>query len=159
MLNYTLLDDDEDDDFYREYKWRDTKGRPLTDDQTIIFVELTKVDALLEKPVNKLTTIEQWALFFRYSTDTSKRELLSKIIEKEEGIKMATQILQTISMDERERIAYEEQLIYELDQRSEVASARKQEAIDIAKTFKANNVPIDVILKGVPLTRQEIEAL
>ena len=72
---------------------------------------------------------------------------------------MATQILQTISMDERERIAYEEQLIYELDQRSEVASAVKANSIEIARTFKANNVPIDVILKGVPLTRQEVEAL
>ena len=65
---------------------------------------------------------------------------------------MATQILQTISMDERERIAYEEQLIFELDQRSEVASAERRAVkardIEIARTFKANNVPIDVILRA-----------
>ena len=160
VLNYTLLDDDEeDDDFYREYKWRDAKGRPLTDDQTIIFVELTKVDTLLEKPVDKLTTIEQWALFFRYATDTSKRELMSRLIEKEEGIKMATQILQTISMDDRERIAYEEQLIYELDQRSEVISAERRKAREIAKGLKLDNVPFNIIVKNTNLTLQEVEAL
>ena len=160
VLNYTLLDDAEgDDDFYREYKWRDAKGRPLTDDQTIIFVELTKVDTLLEKPVDKLTTIEQWALFFRYATDTSKRELMSKLIEKEEGIKMATQILQTISMDERERIAYEEQLIYELDQRSEVVSAERRKAREIAKGLKLDNVPFNIIVKNTNLTLQEVEDL
>ena len=160
VLNYTLFDDDEEGEgFYREYMWRDTKGRLLTDDQSIIFLELTKLDGLLEKPIDKLTAVEQWALFFRYATDISKRELLSKIIEKEEGIKMATQILQTISMDERERIAYEEQLIFELDQRSEVASAIKANSLEIAGILKANNVPIDIILKSVPLTRQEIEAL
>ena len=160
VLNYTLLDDDEeDDDFYREYKWRDTKGRLLTDDQTIIFVELTKVDGLLEKPVDKLTALERWVLFFRFATDTSKRELLSKIVEKEEGIKMATQILQTISIDERERIAYEEQLIYELDQRSELVSARKQEAREIAKGLKLDNVPFSIIVKNTNLTLQEVEAL
>jgi len=160
VLNYTLLDDDvEGDDFRREYMWRDTRGRVLTDDQTIIIIELTKIDGLLEKPVNKLTPLEQWVIFFRYATDQSKRELLNKIIEREEGIKMATQILENISMDKRERIAYEEQLIYELDQRSEVASARKQEAREIAKTLKTNNIPFDIIVNSTRLTLQEVETL
>ena len=160
VLNYTLLDDDEDgDDFRREYMWRDTKGRMLTDDQTIIIVELTKIDGLLEKPVNKLTPLEQWVIFFRYATDQSKRELLNKIIEREEGIKMAAQILENISMDKQERIAYEEQLIYELDQRSEVASARKQAAREIAKGLKLDSIPFNIIIKNTGLTLQEVEAL
>jgi len=167
VLNYTLLDDEEDDDFYRDYMYRDRKGRPLTDDLNIIFVELTKLDDLLKKPVNKLTPIECWALFFRHSTDKDKRELLSQIIEKEEGIKVATQILQTISQNKEERRAYEEQLIFELDQRSEVANARKQgieqgakaKEIEIAKGLKLDNVPFSVIVKNTTLTLREIEAL
>ena len=35
----------------------------------------------------------------------------------------------------------------------------KAKDIETARIFKANNVPIDIILKGVPLTRQEVEAL
>ena len=83
---------------------------------------------------------------------------------------MATQILQTISMNEQERIAYEEQLIYELDRRSELASAErrgreagKQEAKEvvreIAKAFKQDNIPLGVIVKNTGLTLQEVEAL
>ena len=160
VLNYTLLDDDEEgDDFRREYMWRDTKGRVLTDDQTIIIVELTKIDGLLEKPVNKLTPLEQWVIFFRYATDQSKRELLNKIIEREEGIKMAAQILENISMDKQERIAYEEQLIYELDQRSEMASTRKQALTEVAKGLKLDNIPFNIIIKNTGLTLQEVEAL
>ena len=171
VLNYTLFDNDEDDDFYREYMYRDRKGRPLTDDQTIIFVELTKLDYLLKKPVEQLTPIEQWALFFRHATDKSKRALLNKIMEQEEGIKMATNILQTISMTKEEWIAYEEQLLFELDQRSEIASAVKRaekqgemigaraKEIELAKAFKDKNVPLDIIVKSTTLTLQEVEAL
>jgi len=35
----------------------------------------------------------------------------------------------------------------------------KARDIEIARALKANNVPIDVIIKGVPLSWQEVDAL
>jgi len=66
---------------------------------------------------------------------------------------MATQILQTISKEERERSLYQSQLIYELDQRSEKESAVKEAKLEIARNLKLKNIPIDVISEttGVPL--------
>jgi hypothetical protein len=61
----------------------------LSDDETIIFLELPKIDQLLAKPVDEMTAVEMWAIFFRYVTDKSKRNILRKIINREEGIGMA----------------------------------------------------------------------
>ena len=72
---------------------------------------------------------------------------------------MATQILKDVSMTKQEWIAYEEQLLYELDQRSEIASAEKRKAIDIAKAFKLDNIPLDIIVKNTGLTLQEVKTL
>ena len=121
IVDYTLFEDDKK--YFRDAMFRDAKGTPLTDDQVIIFLELTKIKALLKKRVEDLTEIESWLIFFKYAADKSKREKLEQIIEKKEGIKMAAQILQTISMNERERALYESHLIYELDQHSALKSA------------------------------------
>ena len=98
-------------------------------------------------------------IFFRYATDKTKRDILNQILEKEEGIRMASQTLQTISMNPQERRAYEEQIIFELDQRSERANAKKEAFIEVAKGLKLKNIPLDVILETIPLSRQEVEAL
>jgi len=49
----------------------------------IIFLELSKLEDLLAKPVDTLTDIECWPMFFKYVTDKSKRDLLNKITKKE----------------------------------------------------------------------------
>ena len=47
----------------------------------------------------------------------------------------------------------------EIEQEGWLQERDIEKAKEIARTFKANNVPVDVIIKGVPLTRQEVEAL
>jgi len=152
IMNYPLFDDDR---YYRDIMFRDEHGTPLTDDEVIIFLELSKIKKLLNKPVDELSDIEMWMLFFRYVTDKSKRELLNKILEKKEGIGMAAQILKEMSMSEQERMIYEAELIYELDQRS----AKRAVAIGIARKFKERNVPFDVIAESTGLRLAEVEAL
>ena len=72
---------------------------------------------------------------------------------------MASQTLQTISMNPQERRAYEEQLIFELDQRSEIASAEKRKAVEIARGLKQDDIPYSIIVKNTGLTLREVEAL
>ncbi|MCL2358031.1 MAG: Rpn family recombination-promoting nuclease/putative transposase, partial [Defluviitaleaceae bacterium] len=125
----------------------------------IIFLELSKIEKLLKKPVAELTDIECWLLFFKYAADKSKRDILNKIIEKEEGVNMATQILMTVSKEERERALHFSQFIYELDQRSEKASALKAKEIEIAKKLKLRNIPLDAISEDTGLSLEEVMAL
>jgi len=157
IVDHILFEGDEE--YFRDGMFRDAKGSPITDDQIIIFLELSKIRKLLDKPVSELTDIECWLLFFKYAADKSKRDMLNKIMEKEEGVSMATQILQTISKDERERSLYQSHLIYELDQRSEKASAILEARREVAKNLKLKNIPADVISEGTGLSLEEVMAL
>ncbi|MCL2356746.1 MAG: Rpn family recombination-promoting nuclease/putative transposase, partial [Defluviitaleaceae bacterium] len=125
----------------------------------IIFLELSKIEKLLKKPVAELTDIECWLLFFKYAADKSKREMLNKIIEKEEGVNMATQILMTVSKEERERALEFSQLIYELDQRSERESAILGAKREVAKKMKLISIPLDSISEVTGLSLEEVMAL
>ena len=161
IVDYTLFEGD--NEYFRDGMFRDAKGRAITDDQTIIFLELSKLEDLLAKPVDTLTDIECWLIFFKYVTDKSKRDLLNKIIKKEEGVNMAVQTLLTISKDERERLAYESQMIYELDQRSEKASAERSGELrarrEVAKSLKYDGFPLDVIARNTGFSIEELAAL
>ena len=161
IVDYTLFEGD--NEYFRDAMFRDAKGTPITDDQTIIFLELSKLDGLLTKPVEELTDIECWLIFFKYVTDKSKRDLLNKIIAKEEGVNMAVQTLLTISKDEQERLAYDSQIIYELDQRSEKASAERsgelRAKLEVAKNMKLNNIPNELITKITGFRLDEVTAL
>ena len=72
---------------------------------------------------------------------------------------MATQILQTISKDERERSLYQSHLIYELDQRSAERSAELRGKREVAKNLKLKNVPIEIISETTGFPLEELAAL
>ena len=161
VVDFTLFD--EDNYYFRDGMFRDAKGNPITNDQTIVFLELTKTTELLKKPIPELTDLECWLLFFKYATDKTRRDTLNKILEREEGIKMAAQILETISKDEKERAIYEAQWLYELDQQSEIISAerRGKEKIsrEIAKGFKKDGFPLDAISRNTGIPMEELLTL
>jgi predicted transposase/invertase (TIGR01784 family) len=157
IIDYTLFEGD--DEYFRDGMFRDAKGNPITNDQIIIFLELSKIGKLLEKPVAELSDIECWLLFFKYAADKSKRDMLNEIIKKEEGIHMAAQTLLTVSKEERERALEFSKLLYELDQRSEMESAILQGKREVAKNFKRDGFPFDIISKNTGVPLEEIAAL
>jgi len=81
----------------------------------IIVIELAKLEQIAQKPVEEMTALERWAVFFRYTPDKDKRELVNEIIESEEGIAMAGQVLLHISKDERERARLTSEYKYAVD--------------------------------------------
>jgi predicted transposase/invertase (TIGR01784 family) len=91
----------------------------------IITVELNKLEAIVEKPVEKMTAQERWSVFFRYSTDAAKRQKINQIAESEEGIAMACQVLRTVSRDEAERARLMSEYKYEVDHQSQMIQARR----------------------------------
>ena len=69
---------------------------------------------------------EHWAIFFKYLTDKSKRREINKIIEFEEGIAMASEVLINISKDEKERFRLMSEYKYELDTQSKLVAAKRE---------------------------------
>jgi hypothetical protein len=98
-------------------------------------VELGKVGRLLKgKPPEEMTPVERWAIFMRYSTDVTKRDLMNRILFLEGGINMAANVLVTITKDDVERARLFSEYKYALDRQSEMVEARRSgEARGMAK--------------------------
>jgi predicted transposase/invertase (TIGR01784 family) len=98
----------------------------LSDSVGIVFVELSKLGKILAKPIEEMTPAEMWSVFFRYADNPKYGELLSRINTAKGEIKMATDILQTISWDPDERARYLSRLKYERDMEHNLIEARKE---------------------------------
>jgi predicted transposase YdaD len=73
-----------------------------------------------------MTASELWAVFFRYLTDKARRGKINEILEIDEGIAMASEVLMTISRDEAERARLMSEFKYETDTQSKIGYARKE---------------------------------
>ena len=69
---------------------------------------------------------EYWAVYFGYLTDKTKRQKINEILEKEEGIAMASKVLLNISRDEKERARLMSEYKYELDAQSKLVYAERK---------------------------------
>jgi predicted transposase/invertase (TIGR01784 family) len=122
-------------DFVSRFSFRDECGNELSDSVGIIFVELTKLDEVIKKPVKKMTGEEAWAAFFAYASDPKYKDLIGKLVVERKEIDMAREILQNISQDEIERARFRSRRMFEMD------------------------MPIDDISKATGLTPDEISEL
>ena len=99
---------------------------PLRGKSRIITVELSKLDKIVEKPTQKMSAPEYWAVFFQYLTNKSKRHKINEILKYEEGIAMATEALLNISRDEVERARLMSEYKYQLDTQSKLVHAKRE---------------------------------
>jgi predicted transposase/invertase (TIGR01784 family) len=165
LTNFVLFKDKTE--FVNDYMYRDKAGNNLSDDTTIMFIELPKIDRILDKPVSEMTNLEMWTIFFRYVTDKSKRKMLNQIINRKDGIKMATSVLNEISRDEQERAQYESELIYAMDVQSGMNRSRREgleegkltERIEIAKKMLNRGVSVNIIVEDTGLDEYVIKRL
>jgi predicted transposase/invertase (TIGR01784 family) len=119
-------------------------GVALNGRSRIITLELSKLDKVIEKPTRDMSAPEHWGIFFRYLTDKAKRGKINEIIEYEEGIAMASEVLMTISKDEVERARLMSGYKYQLDLQSKITYAKRegklegrQEILDLLKSGKS----------------------
>ncbi|GMO66821.1 MAG: hypothetical protein Ta2A_15120 [Treponemataceae bacterium] len=111
----------------------------------IITVELNKLGKTVEKPVEKMTAQERWSVFFRYSTDTTKRQTINKIVEAEEGIAMACQVLRTVSKDKVERARLMSEYKFATDTQSQLVQAKRKGRAEVIELLKSGKSLDDVI--------------
>jgi predicted transposase/invertase (TIGR01784 family) len=133
----------------------------------IITMELEKSAVFIDKPAEEMTNTEAWAAYFQYLTNEAKREKIKEIINREEGIAMATDTLYQVTA-EQEAYALQTSLMKgELDWRSGMMDAKKEgrnegrneASLDIARNFKGMGLSISQIAEGTGLSPETIAQL
>ena len=116
----------EDEVFFHTFEYYDPIHNVSLNDRTqIITLELSKLDVIVEKSTSEMNISERWAVFFEYLTDKGKRDKINQILEYEEGIAMASQVLMTVSRDEEERARLLRDEKIELDYQSKMVTAQR----------------------------------
>ena len=110
-----------------------------------------------------MTGEEQWSAFFAYGGDQKYLVLIDELCEARSEIKMARELLGTISRDENERARFRSRRLLQMDIDHDRAVTR-DEAIDetktaIAKSMLINGEPVEKIMLYTNLSKMEIEAL
>ena len=141
----------------------DKTGELLSDAIQIVFVELSKLKGLLDKPVNEMTVLDKWSLFLQYAPDQEHREKVNEVIESEEVLQMAGNLLMSISQDEWERASFRSRRKFQTDLQSDLATAedrgRRDSKIEIARNALHMGMAVDDIVKLTGLAHDEIERL
>jgi predicted transposase/invertase (TIGR01784 family) len=149
--------------FVTRCSFRDEDGIELANDVGIIFIELTKLGKVLKKPAKDMTRLKQWCVFFGYADKPKYRKILDELITTREEIGMATNILTSISKDERERAIFRSRQMYQRDMDHERAVARKEGRSEgrseIARNLLFMGLSTNDIAKATELSVAEIEAL
>jgi predicted transposase/invertase (TIGR01784 family) len=162
----------EDSELVHQFEYYDPKRRiTLGGRSRIITFEFTKLEGIVEKPVPSMSTQEMWAVYFRYLTDKTKRRTINEIVKHEEGIDMASEVLLTISKDERERARLMTEYKSVTDVQSKVVHARRvgiQEGLlkgmqkgiwETARAAKKEGANAEFIAKITGLSLDEIARL
>lgn len=166
FCSYTIFPNTRD--YVNSFSLRnDATGELLTDAITLTFVELSKLDEILKKPVSDMTGLEKWSVFFRCAPDSKHREIVNKVIESEEELQVAGNLLMSISQNERERAIYRSRRKFQTDMQSNLATAedngraegRAAEKIEIARNLLKMGLPSSQIAAATGLTVSEIEKL
>ena len=174
----------DDDRFDHRFVYYDPAAEQHLGGRTaIITLELEKLEGIAKKPLEALTEKERWGLFFRYCADEEKQNLIGELIQNEEGIAMAAEVITKFSADEIAYFREISEMKYELDMRAHrdeaweeglaagqaagleqgrvagIGEGSREKQLEIARNFKAMGLSPDQIAQGTGLPAQEIAGL
>jgi predicted transposase/invertase (TIGR01784 family) len=111
-------------EYVNSYSMRHDVDNELLHDaiQTMI-IELSKLDDIVKKPVGDMTDLEKFSVFFEYAPNPIYRDTVNKVIESEEVLTVAGNLLMNISQDERERAIFRSRKKFQMDLASNLATA------------------------------------
>ena len=111
--------------FVNEFTMRNEDGEPFNDAITIVFVELSKLETILNKPVEQMSPLEMWAIFLQYADKPEQRDIVERVAEAKGEIKMALDTLIHVSQDERERAINRSRRMWQTDYESNMNTSRE----------------------------------
>jgi predicted transposase/invertase (TIGR01784 family) len=145
--------------FISRFSFRDENGAELSDSVGIVFIELSKLGTVMKKPVEDMTAMEMWAIFFGHASEPEHREILNKMIAAKGEIKLASELLTSISKDEVERAHFRSRRMYRMDMEHDRAVILDERNREVVKNAFMMGLTIEQIEKLTKLSRAEIEAL
>ena len=162
FCSYTIFPNTQD--YMNSFSLRhDTTGELLSDAISLTFVELSKLSEVVKKPVCDMTDLDKWSVFLQYAPDLEHREIVNKVIESEEVLQVAGNLLMNISKNERERAIYRSRRKFQTDLQSDLATAedrgRRQSAFTIAKNLLSMDMPREQVAAATGLTLKDLESI
>jgi predicted transposase/invertase (TIGR01784 family) len=132
-----------------------------------IFVDLTKLNEVIKKPITQMTDMESLSVFLRYADNPDYRDVVNKVIETREALAVAGEVLMSVSKDERERAILHSRRMAQRDLESNLATAERigrtegerAKALSIAHSALIKGMSIADIADITGLTYKEIEDL
>jgi predicted transposase/invertase (TIGR01784 family) len=132
-----------------------------------MFVELTKLKEVVRKPVGLMTGLEKFSVFLKYAANPDYRGVVNSVIESEEGLAVAGELLISISKDERERAIFRNRRIALADYESNMITAERigrnrgmaESMLAVARNALQKGLSIEDIVGITGLTHAEVEAL
>ena len=157
FCNYTIYP--QRADYITRASMRTPEGEQLTDQINFVLVELSKLDELLKKPVDKLTPLEMWSIFFKFAPDVRRRDVVNRVIAEKEEIAVAGALLMEISKDERERARYRSRRMFETDKFHNESVIEHRGILKVARNMKMDGDSIEKIARNTGLSITEINKL
>ncbi|GHV17651.1 hypothetical protein FACS18949_12960 [Clostridia bacterium] len=158
-------------DYINRFTLRNNDGDELTDAINVVFVELSKLDAALKKPVENMTSAEMLGVFLKYADDERYQGKIREMAAVKEEIQLANQILTSISTDEDERARFRARRKWQHDQDSDKimsfregkaagkAEGKLEEKAEVARQLLAIGMSVEQASAVTKLTVTEIQAL
>ena len=151
-------------DYVNSFSLRhDTTGELLSNAISLTFVELSKLGEVVKKPISDMSVLDKWSVFFQYAPDLEHRDVVNRVIESEEGLHVAGNLLMSISQNERERAIFRSRRKFQTDLQSDLATAedrgRVERSFEIARNLLKISLPLEQISIVTGLTREEVENL
>ena len=143
--------------YRNDFMLRTVNGDILTDELSIIFIELSKLKEVLKKPVEEMTSLEMWSIFFECADNPIYRNVVNEIIRIKEEIQMASTLLQSISQDDYERARFLSKRKFENDLESDRNTAIKIAMYEVAKNLIRMGLSNNKILEATNSIISEIE--
>jgi len=150
---------------------RTPDGELISNQINMVIIELSKLESILEKPIDEMSSLDMWSIFIGLADDPRQRTLINSIIERKEVLGMASAVLTAISKDEHERAKFMSRRKAETDRISNLLTAEsrgeergiaigEEQARNItARKMKADGMSIEVISKYTGLSGNDIEKL
>ncbi len=167
ILNFNLMDEA---DYHNRYCVMNTKSKKHSFyDLELHTIELEKFD----KDISQVkTTLDRWITFLKKAYELKENQLPPSL--EDPNLKKAVRILDTVNLDEQERLLYEGQLKWLRDEEAGIEKAffkgklegiqeglekGEEKVLKIAKALKATGMAIDQIAAITGLDPQQIESV
>jgi predicted transposase/invertase (TIGR01784 family) len=158
FCGYTVFPDER---FINRFFFRDEDGHALLETVGVVFIELSKLDHLMSKPPDDMTSIEMWSAFFALADKPKHRKVIQEIISRKEEIKLANDILVNISQDDIQRAHFRSRHMYRMDYNHDMTvrynKGLAEGKAEVARNFLSMGLPIEQVAQGTGLSIADIE--